>query len=319
VIEICSISGWVVDLIRELKFALEVANTNGDGWRWKKVKQKNDRLDGLKLAQLSALGMIVKVHVPKREVRQWRAFINHRQQLVRQRTRIKNRIRELLNREGLALARGAAAWTFIGKLELQEHAKAPEPAGLGDLWRAELGLELASLERVESQIADAEKLLNEIGKAHSGVQLLQTIPGVGPRTAEALVAVIDEPGRFRSGKEVGAYLGLVPKQLQSGETNRLGNITRAGNRVLRSLLVEVSWAGLRHNPWMREIYQRAYRGSKTRKKIAIIAVARRLAICGWAMLRDGQRWQPERKLRLGDAAGRPAPAAEAKTELSARP
>ncbi|MFN2491720.1 MAG: transposase, partial [Pyrinomonadaceae bacterium] len=81
------------------------------------------------------------------------------------------------------------------------------------------------------------------------------------------------------------------KQWQSGESDRLGHITHQGSKVLRSLLVEASWAGLRYNPWMREVYQRVKRGSKARRKIAIIAVARRLLIRCWAMLRDGTRWR----------------------------
>jgi len=73
--------------------------------------------------------------------------------------------------------------------------------------------------------------------------------------------------------------------------NRLCRITKRGSKLLRSLLVEVSWVGLRHNPWLRSLYERMNRGSKTRKKIAIVAVARHLAIYCWAMLRDGTKWR----------------------------
>jgi transposase len=73
--------------------------------------------------------------------------------------------------------------------------------------------------------------------------------------------------------------------------NRLGRITKRGSKLLRSLLVEVSWLSLRHNPWLRSLYERMHRGSKTRKKIAIVAVARHLAIYCWAMMRDGTAWR----------------------------
>src|SRR5712691_9493534 len=116
-------------------------------------------------------------------------------------------------------------------------------------------------------------------------------PGVGPRLAEAMVALIDDPHRFKRARDVGAYLGLVPRQYQSGEMNRLCRITKRGSKLLRSLLVEVSWVSLRHNPWLRSLYERMNRGSKTRKKIAIVAVARHLAIYCWAMLRDGTTWR----------------------------
>ena len=122
------------------------------------------------------------------------------------------------------------------------------------------------------------------------VQLLQTIPGVGPRLAEAVVAYIDDPKRFKNGKQVGSYFGLTPRQFQSGSMDRSGGISGMGNALVRTLLVEVSWLGLRHNPWMRAIYERVMRGTKSRKKIAIVAVARRLLVVCWAMLRDNRRW-----------------------------
>ena len=109
--------------------------------------------------------------------------------------------------------------------------------------------------------------------------------------AEALVTALDKPERFRRARDIGAYLGMVPSQFQTGETERFGRITRTGNRLVRSLLVEVGWIGQRYNPWLRAIYANVHRGNKTRKKIAVVAVGRRLAVCCWAMLRDGTVWR----------------------------
>jgi transposase len=292
VIEICPLAGWVSDLVRALGIELEVASTTHDAWRWKNVKRKNDRQDGLKLAQLSALGQLTLVHVPEQGVRQWRALINYRQRLVSRRTKIQNHIRALLLRQAEFISRGAQAWTGAGIAQLEAVARPLSEVGREELWRGELALELEGLKSVAEPLRLVEQKLNELGKADQRVQLLRTIPGVGPRGAEALAAVIDDAQRFKRGKEVGAYLGLVPKQIQSGESNRLGRITRQGNRLLRSLLVEISWSGLRYNPWMRSVYERVRRGSKARKKIAIVAVARRLLIRCWAMLRDGTTWRP---------------------------
>jgi transposase len=292
VIEICSIAGWVSDLVRTLGIELQVTSTNHEAWRWKHVKRKNDRSDALKLAQLSAMNQLQMVHVPEREMRQWRALIKYRYRLIGRRTQTKNHIRDLVTREGLWLARGASAWTIKGMKQLAELARPLDEVGISDLWRGELAVELTALQQIEQQLRIVEQKLNELGRAEERVQLLQTIPGVGPRLAESLVTLIDNPHRFKRGKEIGAYLGLVPKQIQSGESNRLGHITRVGDRVSRALLVEVSWTGLRYNAWMRGVYERARRNSKTRKKIAIIAVARRLLIRCWAMLRDGTVWQP---------------------------
>jgi transposase len=117
-----------------------------------------------------------------------------------------------------------------------------------------------------------------------------TAPGVGPRTAEAIVAYLHEPGRFDSGKQVSAYVGLVPRQYQSGELDRRGRITRRGPALLRKLLVECAWVMLRYNSWARGVYLRLSRG-KARKKQAIVALARKLLVRCWAMLRDKTPWR----------------------------
>lgn len=291
VIEVCSMAGWVCDLMRELGVEVQVANTSDDAWRWRKVKKKNDRCDALKAAQLSAVNQIREVHIPRIEVRQWRALIAFRQRLVRRRGRMKNHIRDLLLRAGQILPGGAKCWTQKGVAWLEAMAAPLREVGMNELWRGELAIELRQLRAVQAEIEVAEEKLDAIGAADPRVQLLRTIPGVGPRLSEAIVALLDRPERFRKSSEVSAYIGMVPKELDSGETQRRGKITRRGNRLVRSLLVEVAWAGLRHNPWVRETYQRISGGKKSRKKIAIVAVGRRLLVRCWAMLRDRTAWQ----------------------------
>lgn len=291
VIEVCGLAGWVCDALGEMGIEVQVANTNDDAWRWRKVKKKNDRRDALKAAQLSAVNQIREVHIPRIEVRQWRALIAFRQQLVRRRGRMKNHIRDLLLREGQILPRGRTCWTQKGVAWLEAMAQPLSEMGMGELWRGELAIELRQLRAVQAEIEVAEEKLDAIGAADPRVQLLRTIPGVGPRLAEAIVALLDRPERFRKSSEVSSYIGMVPKELDSGETQRRGKITRHGSRLVRSLLVEVAWAGLRHNPWVRETYQRISGGKKSRKKIAIVAVGRRLLVRCWAMLRDGTVWQ----------------------------
>jgi transposase len=121
-----------------------------------------------------------------------------------------------------------------------------------------------------------------------------------------VVAVIDDPKRFRSGKQVGSYVGLTPRRFQSGQMDRQGRISGRGHKDLRKLLVEVSWVGIRLNPRLRTVFERTCRGQKKRRKIAIVAAARRLLIWCWAMLRDGTTWQTappaERSRRIVQAA-----------------
>ena len=291
VIEVCNIAGWVCDLLRGMGIAVQVANTSDDAWRWRKVKKKNDRSDALKVAQLAAVHQLRAVHIPTIEVRQWRALIAFRQQLVRRRGKVKNHIRDLLLTEGEILPRGAKCWTQLGVARLEAMAKPLPEAGLNELWRGQLHLELQQLRTVQAEIMVVEEKLDAIAAADPRVALLRTIPGVGPRLSEAIVALLDRPERFHNTREVSAYIGMVPKELDSGETVRRGPITKHGSRLVRSLLVEVAWAGLRYNPWVRQTYQRISGGKKSRKKIAIVAVGRRLLVRCWAMLRDGTSWR----------------------------
>jgi len=291
VIEVCNIAGWVCDLLRGMGVEVQVANTSDDAWRWRKVKKKNDRCDALKAAQLSAVNQLREVHIPIIEVREWRALIAFRQQLVQRRGKVKNHIRDLLVTTGQILPRGAKCWTQLGVARLEALAQPLNEVGMSELWRGELAIELRQLQAMQQEIAVVEEKLDALAKADPRIALLRTIPGVGPRLSEAIVALLDQPERFHHARAVSAYIGMVPKQLDSGETERRGRITKHGSRLVRSLLVEVAWAGLRYNPWVRETYQRISGGKKSRKKIAIVAVGRRLLVRCWAMLRDGTSWR----------------------------
>jgi transposase len=269
-----------------------VANPNHEGWRWRNVKRKTDRLDALKLARLSAAEQLPTVYMPAKAVREHRALIQYRTQLVGRRTRIKNTIRSLIHRQGRRMASGPHGWTGKSLAVLRSWARPWEDLSPEDLWRGQLGEELTALEEVQERLRRVEKTLD--GLADGRVRRLQTIPCVGPRTAEMLVAVLDMPHRFRRGKEVASYAGLVPRQYQSGQQDRQSGISKQGHRQLRRMLVEVSWLALRYNPTLRAVYVRICHGSRSRRKIAIVAVARRLLVTAWAMLRDGSRWRADR-------------------------
>ena len=118
-----------------------------------------------------------------------------------------------------------------------------------------------------------------------------TVPGVGRCLAEAVVCHLDDARRFKSAAAVGGYAGLVPKQMDSGQTKRSGHITGRGPSLLRGMLVEVAWMVYRHNAWAKDFVTRLSRGVKGRKKVAIVALARKLLVILWAMLRDNTPWR----------------------------
>ena len=293
-IEACLLAGWVHDLCADQGIRCLVANTTSEAWKFKHLKRKTDRDDALRLAEVYRLGKFPTVHLPSKDVREQRGLIETRQKLVGRRVALQNRIRAILVGQGLPAPVGAKAWTALGLAGIAQYAQPIAACVTLELWRGRLHLALAELAHVQTLLEQAEKKLDALAKNNAGVQLLETIPGVGPRTAEAVVAFLPEPQRFHTAKQVSAYGGLVPRQYQSADTDHRGRITKRGPRTLRKLLVECAWVMLRYNAWARAVYQRLTHGGKTRKKQAIVALARKLLVRCWAMLRDGVVWHDPR-------------------------
>lgn len=294
VIETCTITGWVYDLCQAEGFETIVANPTHEAWYWKNVKRKTDKDDALKLTKLAALGQISPVYVPSAESRQYRQLVKYRKRLVGQSTKAQNTIRALFAQQGISIPSGQKAWTISGIETLRKHATTLADCSLLSLWQGQVDLELTRLDALWEQQHLVDAKLTAIAQQNARVQLLETIPGVGRKTAEVVVAYIDDPNRFKNARQVGAYAGLVPRQHQSGEMNQMGKITRRGPRLLRSALVEASWVMLQYNPWAAALYQRLCGGQKTRRKQAIVAVARKLLVLCWTLLKKQERWDPDK-------------------------
>jgi transposase len=157
--------------------------------------------------------------------------------------------------------------------------------------RLRLDLLLAEVEALTRQAERIEVHLNQRAKYSLAVLLLRSIPGVVVRTAEAVVAFIDDPGRFRHAKAVGRYFGLAPSQDQSGDRNRLRHITREGPAVVRQLVAEATWQALRRSPTVRAYFERVRRGDPLRKKIALVATAHYLVRVMLTLLKRGTTWE----------------------------
>ena len=247
-------------------------------------KQKNDRRDAEKLAKLLYVGEVPVVHVPTADVRAWRELITFRRRLVEKRTRAKNGIRGLLRSLAIVVPPRPGLWTNRGMTWLQQLTlDNPMHVLRRDLLVEEIQALSAQIRRVEAALASYSA--NSLS-----VYILRSIPGVGPRTAEAVAAFIDDPRRFANSKRVGAYFGLVPSQDQSGSTNRMGRITREGSATVRHLLVEAVWQATRRSPTIAAYLHRIQRGERDRRKIAIVATAHYLARVMWSMLKNGTLW-----------------------------
>jgi transposase len=304
VIEICDAAGWIVDLCRTLAIPFQVANTNQEAWRWRNVKKKCDREDAVKLARLSAMDQLSLVYVPEKPVREWRSLILYRHKLVDRRTAVRNAIHSILVAQGKAIPGRRSMWSDDSMSNLAELAKPlSECTTLEELWRGHLRMELDHLDQLCQRIIELDDKLDALGEADARVRRLKTIPGVGPRLSELVVAMIDDPTRFKNARQVGAYAGLVPRRYQSGEMDRSGRISKAGCGKLRKLLTEIAWGMLRHNTHGATVFNRISKGQKTRRKQAAVALGRKVLCWCWAMLRDGADWRVPSSARMKQPCG----------------
>jgi len=246
-----------------------------------KSKKKHNRADAKKLASLMHLNQVPEVHVPSQEVRSWRGIIEHRRSLVDQAVGVKNQVRALLRNSGIKGLAGRRQWSGPGIQWLRDVK-----------WPTEL--EALRLEMMLEQLADFKAKVNRVSVAldgiaakHPGVALLMTIPCIGPRTAEAFVAYVDDPHRFRSGT-IGAYFGLVPREDSTGDHRRLGHITREGPSTVRKLLTQAGWRGISKSDRIKEVYERFLHGDKERRKLAMVALGHWLCRVMLAMLKSGE-------------------------------
>ncbi|MEM7315155.1 MAG: IS110 family transposase [Planctomycetota bacterium] len=300
VFEACGPSGWLSDLCHELKLKTFVCSTNEEAWKWKNVKRKTDKDDAVKLAQMATLGGLKSVHVPTPTVRELRGLVKYRKSLDQRINRLKNSIRSSFANHGIPIDAGKRAWCS-GRSRLDEHRKSIQDCLPHEFWRGQLDNDLAQLDFITGQLKAVESRLDQLAKTNEHVQRLMTIPGVGRKTAETIVATIDDPHRFKNAREVSSYAGLVPKQYQSGQTDRHGRITKRGSRLLRTMLVECAWVSIRYNRWAKQTYERIHGGQVTRRKKAGIALARKLLVVAWAMMRDKTEWQPHQLLPADQA------------------
>ncbi len=297
VIESCGLAGWVHDICTEEGYEVLVCNPNQEAWKWKRIKRKTDRDDALKLAKLAALEQLVPVYIPCRQQREYRRLVKYRQVVLGRINRVQNNIRAIFAQRGMEMVRGQKAWA-LERLELiAQHRQPLAECSLDELWRGELDLELSQLEHLRQHQHEIHKQLKALARADERVQLLQTIPGVGRKTAEVVVAYLDDPHRFQNARQISSYAGMVPRRFQSGEMDRQGRIHKRGPRQLRSALVEAAWLMLRYNPWAKSVYERLTSGQKTRKKKAIVAVARKLLVRCWVMLLRKEPWNKETMIR----------------------
>jgi transposase len=312
VVEPTTITGLLVDICQAENILIKVANVRDPAWQNR--TNKTDRNDAELLARLAASGQLRTICVPPRDVREWRSLIAYRHQLVRERIRCKNRIKSLLRNELLSTK---GLWTKLGMTSIRCLAKPLSVCDQSEFWRGILWEETVRLTEIQGHLESITGKLDQLAESKAETCALTALPGVGNRLAETIVATLVTAQRFHNRREVAAYIGLCPRVEQSGKRVVYGKITKAGNRLLRSLLVEVAWLGIRHDPWMKAIYDQVLRGDPSRSHRAVTAVARRLLIRCWAILRDLERKPPPTKSKKKTARVRSSKNTSAKVRRKA--
>ena len=238
-------------------------------------KQKTDRRDAGHILKLLLEDRYPRLWTPSAEQRDLRQLLVHRHKLVEIRTRVKNGLQHLALNRGVQ--KKSSLWSVRGRAEL---GKLPLQ-GWTARRREDLLQLLAELDR---QIGELGKAVGDAAEQHAQARLSMTQPGVGPITALAFVLMIGEVSRFKHSRQVASYLGLIPREHSSGGRQRLGAITKQGNRFLRQLLVEAAQSVTRLDEGFRKQYQaRCHRKSKG---VAKVAAARKLAVRLYWMLRQ---------------------------------
>jgi transposase len=268
------LSGWEVDLAdaKKVKGLAPLAC-------------KTDRIDAWVLAELSRLDLVPAIWLPDPEVRSERERARWRLYLVRQRTRLKQRVHSTLMAWG-APCPVSDLFGARGR-ELLERLEVPEP------WRSHVLTAVAMIDGLDREIAGIERGLRRMGADHPYVSRLTTVPGIAWVLAYTIAAEIGDVDRFASPAKLAGYTGLCPRVHQSGDSDRRGPLSKRGPRYLRWALVEAAVGACRH-PLYRGRYERTKRrlGRQRGPRVAQVELARRLAHAIWHMLTRDEVFAP---------------------------
>ena len=284
-VEASTESEWVARHLEALGHEVIVADPNfAPMYATRSRRVKTDKRDARTLAEACRLGAYRPAHRTSDSQRHVRAKLAVREAMVRTRAKYISLIRALLRRDGFRVPSGDAA-SFPRRLDAL-----PLPAEL----REEVAPLVALMAALNERIKRADDELAALVRADPIVERLTSASGVGPVTAACFKATLDDASRFASAKRVRAYLGLVPSEYSSGERQQRGRIAKVGPNRARYLLVEAAWTILRGrlpaaaalHAWATRIKER--RGAK----VAVVALARKLAGIFYAMWRDARDFAP---------------------------
>ena len=238
-------------------------------------RQKNDRRDAELILEIMMRGDFPHVHRHNRESVEVLQMLRHRSRLIKMRTMISNSLQAIAIRSGVTDKR-----RMLSRSGQEGLSRARMTPGL----RGQTEDLISLLEPLNERIDKADRWLKQQAANDHRVKVVLTHPGVGVLTALGLVHTLEPFDRFKRERSVVAYVGLEPMERSSAERKRFLGISKAGSRLLRFLLGEAGHIAVRYDPELKQFYERL--GKRRGKSKAKVAVARKLLIRCWIMLRD---------------------------------
>lgn len=292
IIEMCRPAHWVRQDLLALGVEVLVVNTNGEAFRAGKRRSKTDRQDADRLRLLYLQGDLTYVTFLGEEARSQKQLLTLRQSVVQFRASLKCQIRSLLDTVGLTVPAGKSGWGVRRLAALDSWCTAAPDGIPAGPWQTHLSHLMQMYHRLSQEIASFDASVQAAERGSAQAQFLRQIPGIGLFIAVAVAASIDDPCRFRSGKQVSKYSGFHPIPFESGKMRRDLGISRMSWSLLRGYLVEACCIAIfcQKDPWFVLQYERLLHKTGT-KKVALCAVARRLYVKCWHMLRTGESWE----------------------------
>lgn len=278
VVESCRGYEWLVEELEEMGHTVHM----GDARSIKLIAQtrcKTDKIDSRLLMELIAKDYLPTCYQPTRQERMLRELVRHRAQLVRSSVKHKLRVHAHLDKENKGIF---SPFTMQGRQKLNE-------VKLTENRRQQVDDELEIIDFLELKIAEQDAKIKYIARTNPDVALLKTIPGFETLMAIAFIAEVGDIKRFKKAKQVAAFLGLVPRVYSSGDTRRNGRITKCGSKLMRWMLVQSAWNAIRASSNLRKMFLDIER--RKGKKVAVVAVARKLATIAYHVLKEKTEYQ----------------------------
>lgn len=246
-------------------------------------KVKSDRLDAKRLAVLVRADLIAESYVPPEDYREARKLVRRRKSLVEQRTAAKNRIRAVMADRGII--HESEVFSEEGRTFFED-----DELPFSETDRQLIESDLAVIDAMDGEVAQLQSVIDEIAATWEETQLAMTIPGIGPCLSATIIAELGELDRFDNKKQVVSYAGLDPRIRQSGEKDTTGPITKDSSSVLRWALGQAALNVVKYDSYMGSYYARLKERKK--KKVALVATARKLLVAIYAMITKGEVYKP---------------------------